>query len=84
MHFATLIVSFMTLKEFYDQLPGRSAPKADFVREIVATCGVEHVTAKFWVKGKTTPSNPDHRRLLSKVTGIPEEELFPKLKKAEQ
>lgn len=69
----------MTLKEFYDKLPGQSAPKADFVREIVAACGVEQVTAKFWVKGKTIPSNPEHRRILSKVTGIPEEELFPKL-----
>lgn len=74
----------MTLKEYYDNLPGQSAPKADFVREIVATCGVEQVTAKFWVKGKTTPSNPEHRRILSTVTGIPEEQLFPKLAKQSQ
>ena len=71
----------MTLAEYYDKLPPRTAPKADFVREIIAVCGVEKDTAKLWVRGKTTPINPDHRRMLSKATGIPEEELFPKLKK---
>lgn len=68
----------MTLSEFYDNLPPRTAPKADFIREIMATCGVEQITAKNWVKGKFIPVNPDHRRILSKATGIPEEELFPK------
>ena len=74
----------MNLSEYYEALPPRQSPKTEFVKEIVATCNVDLNTAKLWVRGKTTPSNPDHRRLLSKVTGIPEEELFPKLKKAEQ
>lgn len=73
-----------SLADYYDNLPPRTAPKAEFLREIVATCNVDLNTAKLWVRGKTTPGNPDHRRLLSKVTGIPEEELFPKLKKAEE
>lgn len=73
----------MTLAEYYDQLPPRTSPKSDFVREIMATCGVENVTVRQWVKGKSAPSKEEHRRILSKVTGIPEEELFPKKGKAE-
>ena len=68
----------MTLAEFYDNLPPRTSPKSDFVREIMASCHVEHVTVRQWVKGKSSPSNPEHRKLLAKVTGVPEEELFPK------
>ena len=68
-----------TLNDYYESLPPRTSPKAEFVKEIVAVCNVDLNTAKLWVRGKTTPSNPEHRRILSKVTGIPEEELFPKL-----
>lgn len=70
-----------TLNDYYKNLPPRTSPKTEFVKELVATCNVDPHTAKLWVMGKCTPGNPDHRRLISKVTGIPEEELFPKLKK---
>lgn len=73
-----------TLNDYYESLPPRTSPKTEFVKEIVATCNVDLNTAKLWVRGKTTPSNPEHRRILSKVTGIPEEELFPKLAKQSQ
>lgn len=74
----------MTLNDYYESLPEVSAPKADFLRELVTTCGVELVTARLWVKGKTTPSNPEHRRIIASAVGRPEEELFPKLRKKEE
>lgn len=74
----------MTLSDYYESLPEPTAPKADFLRELMATCNVEQITARLWVKGKTTPSNPEHRRIISRVVGIPEEELFPKLAKQSQ
>lgn len=74
----------MNLNEYYESLPEATAPKADFLREIVTTCGVELVTARLWVKGRSTPSNPEHRRIIASAVGIPEEELFPKLRKKEE
>lgn len=74
----------MTLNDYYESLPEPTAPKADFLRELVTTCGVELVTARLWVKGKSTPTNPEHRRIISSVVGVPEEELFPKLAKQSQ
>ena len=74
----------MTLTEYYNSLPPRTSPKTEFVKEIVATCNVDITTAKYWVAGRTTPGNPEHRRILSSVTGIPEEELFPKLAKKDK
>jgi hypothetical protein len=70
-----------SLAEYYEGLPPRTSPKTEFVKEIVASCNVDQCTVKQWIRGKATPANPDHRRLLSKVTGIPEEELVPKLAK---
>ncbi|MBR6269830.1 MAG: hypothetical protein IKR30_04575 [Bacteroidales bacterium] len=73
-----------SLAEYYESLPPRTSPKTEFVKELVAVCNVDLNTAKLWVRGKTTPSNPEHRRIMSRVTGIPEEELFPKLAKPQQ
>lgn len=69
----------MTLKEYYDSLPARVAPKTMFKEEIMSACGVKEVTVDNWMYGKSTPANAEHRRIISTATGIPESELFPKV-----
>lgn len=73
----------MTLRDYYQGLPARTSPKTRFVEEVMDACGTKEVTVKNWVNGKSLPANPAHRQILSDITGIPEDELFPKLKKVE-
>lgn len=67
----------MTLREYYQSLPSRPVPpKTKLVRDIMSNCGVEAITARAWLKGQNIPSNPEHRAIISRMTGIPEDELF--------
>lgn len=70
----------MTLKEYYDGLPEKTAPKSDFIRKVTRACGVTPCTVRNWIKGSFTPDDPDNRSLISRLTHIPESELFPKCK----
>ncbi|MEI6755026.1 MAG: XRE family transcriptional regulator [Paludibacter sp.] len=66
----------MNLQGYYQNLPEQIAPKTDFIREIAEKCEVGEPTVRLWVKGKTKPANPEHVKVISTVTGIPEEMLF--------
>lgn len=65
-----------TIKEFYKKLPNRISPKSDFLREICKRCGVTFMTARNWVVYGMKPSNKEHYKVLSELTGIPENHLF--------
>ena len=67
----------MTLKEYYDGLPEKSAPKSDFIREVTRVCGVTPCTVRNWIKGSFNPGRREQRSILARITGIPERELFP-------
>jgi hypothetical protein len=64
------------LNEYYQSLPEQIAPKTDFIRTIAEKCNVGEPTVRLWVKGKTKPANPEHVKLISVETGIPEDMLF--------
>jgi hypothetical protein len=66
----------MTLKEFYNNIPGQPSPKSDFVRKVAAKLEVSEATVRLWVTGKYKPRHPSFYRGLSELTGIPENELF--------
>jgi len=69
-------MSKMVLTSYYDGLPKLSAPKTDFVRELARRCGVIEPTVRLWIKGDSKPNNPEHIKILSELTGIPEQKLF--------
>ena len=64
------------LKEYYLQLPERTAPKSDFLEKIVSGCAVTMTTARNWVLYGIRPNNPEHIRFISELTGISEEDLW--------
>ena len=66
----------MTLKGYYKSLPEPTYPKKDFIQEIALKCNVTLVTANNWVKYGIRPSNPEHVRILSEITGISPENLW--------
>jgi len=66
----------MTLKDFYKQIPGRNAPKSEWVTMVAEKLEVSEATVRGWVHGRNKPSHPSFYRGLSEVTGIPENELF--------
>lgn len=65
-----------SIKEFYKKLPSSISPKSDFLREISQRCGVTYMTARNWVVYGMKPSNREHFKVLSELTGIPEDHLF--------
>jgi hypothetical protein len=66
----------MTLREFYDQIPPRSAPRKDFRDAVAKACGVEPITIYRWLSGEVVPEKLK-REEVSKIIGLPVEELFP-------
>lgn len=66
----------MTLKGYYLSLPLRSAPRLDFLNEIVRRCNVRVQTVRNWVLYGMKPQQHIHRKILSEVTGIKEEDLW--------
>lgn len=65
-----------TLKDFYESLPKQTSPKSDFVREVAERCDLSEQTVRFWLYDKFRPSRKEFLRVLSEMTGIPEENLF--------
>lgn len=61
---------------YYDCLPERTAPKTEFVKRVAEKCGVDTATVRTWIKGKNRPSDSTYLTVLSKESGIPENELF--------
>jgi len=65
-----------TLTSYYKGLPKPKAPKTEFIEGIATLCSVTSNTVRNWVKGNVKPNDPEHIRILIKVTGIKEENLF--------
>ena len=68
-------VAKLTLKGYYLQLPESSHPKTDFVNEIAMEAGVSVSTVRNWVIYGMKPANKKHIEILSRKTGINEDEL---------
>ena len=73
----------MTLSENYNMKPTAIYPKTEFVDELLKACedafGAECVTRATilnWCSGKTKPVDSKFIKVLSKVSGIKEEDLF--------
>ena len=64
------------LQKYYEQLPGMTCPKTDFLNDVVRRCNVSFVAVRNWVKGKNKPADSKWVKELSEMTGIPENELF--------
>ncbi len=65
----------MTLEVYYDTIP--AFPKKDFLEKICEACEININTARNWVAMRSRPQKPSHYRILSELTGIPAENLFP-------
>lgn len=66
----------MTLKGYYESLPASTNPKTQFVNEIIRRTGVSSATARNWIYYGMKPSNPNHVKILTEITGIEEEDLW--------
>ncbi len=69
----------MTITNYYQSLPKAVSPRAEFVRDLVINCNVSEITVRQWMSGRFTPGEKAHRDYISQKTGIPVDELFPKL-----
>ena len=68
----------MNLKDYYNNLPARIAPKQDFVEEVAKRCGVTATTVKNWVLYGLHPQRYEHVKVLMELSGLTEEELWEK------
>lgn len=67
----------MTLAEYYDSLPKATAPKADFIKQMMQKCGVTQQAIYRWLKKGATPSTKEHCDIIAEIAKMPAEELFP-------
>jgi len=66
----------MNLQEFYKSIPERTSPKSDWIKTTAEKLGVSKATVRTWVYGKNKPRDKRLSEELSKITGIPEYDLF--------
>lgn len=66
----------ITLKGYYQRLPLRTAPRYDFIREVAKRCKVREQTVRNWILYGMKPQQHIHVEILSKLTGINEEDLW--------
>ena len=73
----------MTLNEYYNLRPKAIYPKTDLINEILNECIKEkgegcvcRGTVINWVTGVTKPDDDRFLPVISKVTGIPQDQLF--------
>ncbi len=64
------------LQKYYEGLPSATCPKSNFLNEVVRKCDVSFIAVRNWVKGKNKPADSKCVKVLSDITGIPEDELF--------
>lgn len=69
-------VKKMTLRGYYDSLPEASYPKKEFVKEVMRRTGMSDSAVRMWIKYGMRPANPQHRLVLSDMTGINEDDLW--------
>jgi len=66
----------MTLKDYYLSIPDATYPKTAFINEVASLCKVSVQTVRNWVIYGMRPQNKKHEEILSKLTGIPAENLW--------
>lgn len=73
----------MTLNEYYNLRPKAIYPKTELIDEILSECikaygegCVCRGTVLNWVTGVTKPDDDRFLPVISKVTGIPQDQLF--------
>lgn len=66
----------MSLQKYYKDIPEQPSPKSDFITRVAKELSVSEATVRLWVYGKTKPRDASHLARLSKITGIPEDQLF--------
>ena len=69
-------VEKLTLKGYYKKLPIRNAPRYDFIKEVSSKCHVTLNTVRNWVLYGIKPQQRCHVEILSRLTGIKEEDLW--------
>lgn len=64
------------LKNFYSNLGTRKkSPRQLFREQVLKECKITNQTFYRWISGKSKP-NEAKRQILSKITGIPSQNLF--------
>lgn len=63
--------------EFYENLPTMDDKRA-FIDKVISETGKNRVSVYRWINGDFQPEAKLERKLISDITGIPEETLFPK------
>lgn len=67
----------MTLADYYESLEiPVYTKKTEFINKVSERCEVSESTARNWVANRVRPQKPSYMRILSELTGIPEEDLF--------
>lgn len=66
----------ITLKGYYNNLPEPTYPKSEFINKVAIACGVTVTMARNWVLYGMKPKKTEHIKFLSKITGIPEHNLW--------
>lgn len=69
-------VEKMTLKDYYHSLPNQTCPKTEFVNNVAQACNVSTNSVRNWIAYGIKPSSHESVRILSEMTGIPENELW--------
>lgn len=66
----------LTLKGYYNNLPLRSAPRHNFIKEVVKRCRVTEQTVRNWILYGIKPQQQVHIHILSELSGVKEEDLW--------
>lgn len=65
----------ITLRSYYDSLPHYE--RRSLVHLLCQKLEVSEATAYNWIMGRNKPIKASYFRILSEITGIPAENLFP-------
>lgn len=65
----------MTFSDYYNNIP--MYERNSFVVKLMTECEVSQATVYNWSINKFKPQKASHYRILSEITGIPAENLFP-------
>lgn len=66
----------MNLKRYYENLPRRTQPKDDFLKNVSERCGVTKTTVRNWVLYGVKPLKEEHVNVLVEMSGLKKEELW--------
>ncbi len=66
----------ITLKSYYKNLPDAVHPKTEFITNVVKETGASSNTVRNWIIYGMKPSNEEHTKVLSRLTGIKIEDLW--------